>query len=107
MQKVIRDGKVAVLYSPGFGAGWYSWHLVLELVFHPEIVSLVEQNKRDDITEELICGLLNIPIEEAPYICGARDLTIKWLDEGTDFVIKEYDGSESILTQEDTLWLTA
>ena len=25
MQKVIRDGKVAVLYSPGYGAGWYTW----------------------------------------------------------------------------------
>ena len=26
MEKVIRDGKVAVLYSPGYGAGWsYSW----------------------------------------------------------------------------------
>ena len=22
MEKVIRDGNVAVLYSPGFGAGW-------------------------------------------------------------------------------------
>ena len=22
MEKVIRDGKVAVLYSPGYGAGW-------------------------------------------------------------------------------------
>jgi hypothetical protein len=26
MEKVIRDGKVAVLYSPGYGAGWYSWN---------------------------------------------------------------------------------
>ena len=25
MDKVIRDGKVAVLYSPGFGAGWSTW----------------------------------------------------------------------------------
>ena len=24
--KVIRDGKVAVLYSPGFGAGWSTWN---------------------------------------------------------------------------------
>ena len=33
MNKVIRDGKVAVLYSPGYGAGWYSWNWN-----HPECV---------------------------------------------------------------------
>jgi len=26
MTKYIRDGKVAVLYSPGFGAGWSTWN---------------------------------------------------------------------------------
>lgn len=26
MDKVIKDGKVAVLYSPGFGAGWFTWN---------------------------------------------------------------------------------
>lgn len=26
MKKLIRDGKVAVLVSPGFGAGWSTWN---------------------------------------------------------------------------------
>lgn len=26
MDKVIRDGMVAVIYSPGYGAGWSSWN---------------------------------------------------------------------------------
>ncbi len=26
IQKLSQDGKVAVLYSPGFGAGWYTWN---------------------------------------------------------------------------------
>lgn len=25
MDKIERDGKVAVLYSPGYGAGWSTW----------------------------------------------------------------------------------
>lgn len=25
--KVIEDGKVAVLISPNYGAGWYSWNI--------------------------------------------------------------------------------
>lgn len=43
LQKVIRDSKVAVLYSPGFGAGWYSWNTKHpQLLFHPKLVEMVE-----------------------------------------------------------------
>lgn len=70
MNKLIRDGKVAVLYSPGFGAGWYSWHNEQKLVFDKDIV-------------EAVLG-------------GARDLQVAWIDEGDQFEINEYDGSESI-----------
>lgn len=41
MEKVINNGEVAVLYSPGYGAGWYTWGAPLELVFHPKIVEMV------------------------------------------------------------------
>ena len=41
----------------------------------------------------------NLGINNA-YCGGAGDLQIKWLDEGTAFIINEYDGSESIETLE-------
>lgn len=59
MQKVIRNGKVAVLYSPDYGAGWYTWHNKEELVFHPVLVELVEADKQEEITEELCQKLLD------------------------------------------------
>lgn len=96
LEKVIRDGMVAVLYSPGFGAGWYTWHHHLALVFHPRIVELVETDKRDEITEELLNEILGL--KESNYVCafGAGKLKIEWIKEGTHFHIDEYDGSESI-----------
>ena len=96
MEKVIRNGQVAVLYSPGFGAGWYSWNEKKELLFHPKLVEMVENNKQKEITEEFCKDLLNTD----DYICvlGAGNLQIEWLDEGTVFEIDEYDGSESIRT---------
>ena len=96
MEKVIRNGQVAVLYSPGFGAGWYSWNEKKELLFHPKLVEMVENNKQKEITEEFCKDLLKTD----DYICvlGAKDLQIEWLDEGTVFEINEYDGSESIRT---------
>ena len=99
MEKVIRNGKVAVLVSGGFGAGWYSWNSShKELLFHPKLVALVEAGKQSEINEEWLekeLGLSNI------YCGGTRDLDIHWLDEGTAFEIEEYDGSESLRTLDD------
>ena len=60
MNKVVENGQVAVLYSPGFGAGWYTWNEArfedesdaLELVFDPTIVSLVRQRRSEEHTSE-------------------------------------------------------
>lgn len=104
MEKVIRNNKVAVLVSPGYGAGWYTWHDKKELLFHPEIVRLVEEGRRKEITEELCQKLLNT--EDSIYTGGARDLKIVWLEQGTAFRINEYDGSESLETMDD-LTITA
>lgn len=47
MEKLVRDGKVAILYSKGYGAGWYSWHGIKELIFHPKLIEMVELGNRD------------------------------------------------------------
>jgi hypothetical protein len=48
MEKVIRDGLVAVLYAPGFGAGWFSWHDIEDLVYDPVVVDMVEREEDPD-----------------------------------------------------------
>ncbi len=104
MKKVIRDGKVAILYSPRFGAGWYSWNTSYpECIFLPEIVEMVEKGEQSKIDEDLMYSLLGKDDREDFYFyCGgAEDLRIYWLEEGTHFDIHEYDGSESIQTFDD------
>lgn len=99
MEKVIRDGKVAVLVSPGFGSGWYTWNDdYLQLLFHPKLVEMVEQGKADQIDEEWVKENLGI---ENVYCGGAYRLEIHWLPVGTAFTIDEYDGFESLLTAAD------
>lgn len=48
MEKVIKDGKVAVCFSPHYGAGWSTWadekHRET-LLFHPAIVNMVLNKK--------------------------------------------------------------
>jgi hypothetical protein len=95
MEKVIRNGKVAILYSPAYGAGWYTWNEDHpECIFHPKIVEMVESNKRDEITDSFMEELLNT---DYFYAGGACDLEIEWIAEGTSFYINEYDGFETIL----------
>jgi hypothetical protein len=104
MNKLIKDNKVAVLYSPGFGAGWYTWnYLNPEILFDPFIVKMVE-DKTDSKTIELYCE------EKYPngYFGGAEDLEIAWVEVNRDFRIEEFDGNESIMFRDnDDEWIKA
>lgn len=100
MDKVIRDGKVAILYSPGYGAGWFSWHGIEALLYDPMIVIMVE-NKEPAYKIE---NYIHEKYGDEPYTGGADSLKIAWLDEGIRFKIREYDGSESIETEASIDW---
>lgn len=101
VDKVIRDGKVAVLYSPGYGAGWWTWgdKNNENMLFDPVLVGLVEKSESDQITYEEFFDLAEKHSKKAypeQYTGGLDDLTIHWIPEGTMFRITEYDGAESV-----------
>lgn len=103
MDRVVRDGLVAVLVSPGYGAGWYSWHEVEALLFDPAVVQLVESHA-DSSEIESYC------IQEyggGPYYGGARDLVVQWVPVGARFRIHEYDGDESLVLESEEQWVVA
>ena len=99
MNRLIRDGRVAVLVSPGHGAGWSSWNSEHEeILFDPALVELVEQEKWDELQAFVTLKYPDI------YAGGLRDLQIEWVPEGTEFVINEYDGSETLEVKDDIVW---
>lgn len=103
MQKVIRDGKVAILISPSFGSGWHTWNTEYGevLLFHPTLVRIVEAGYAHTITSEFMEKELGL----ADVNChGAKDLTIVWLPVGTPFVIDDFDGSEFIVTPKNLIY---
>ena len=101
MDKVIRDGQVAVIVSPGPGAGWYSWHGIEELLFDPSVVAWIESDEYDKIKHYIT---LKYPDE---YFGDIEKLSIRWLTEGTAFKIDEYDGSESVSVRDQEEWIVA
>ena len=101
MKKIIRDGKVGVLVSPGFGAGFSTWGAPIEAIFNPTLIELVEQQKVQesiDFVEKTWEGV---------YSGGVQDLRVAWIEEGTRFIIEEYDGAESLLFEEHIDWVQA
>ena len=101
MNKVIKDGKVAVLISYGYGAGFHSWGAPLEAIFDPKLVELVESEDFDGANEYVR------NIYPGVYTGGVGALVVVWVDEGEDFIINEYDGSEGIQLKNKTEWITA
>ena len=98
-EKLIQDGNVAVLYSPGYGAGWSSW------AHEPEIAEfllfdrrLVEAAKAE-ATQEEVSEFLQTIFGPDQYIHtgGWEKIKTAWVPVGAKFRISEYDGSESIV----------
>jgi len=93
MEKLERGGKVAVLVSPGFGAGWSSWADDDQrdaLLMDKELCTLVDAGNID--------GAVTLAKSMFPhfYEGGREGLEVKWLDKGTVFEVEEYDDSERL-----------
>ena len=100
--RVIRNGHVAVLISPGFGAGWSTWNtdVAEQCLFDPAVVDWVENGKQ---------GLPPLDHYNDDYFSsgGASDLIVMWVKAGSRFIVNEYDGSESLTLEEDIPFFTA
>jgi hypothetical protein len=99
-QKFLReDGHIAVLYAPGFGAGWWTWNTeYLGLLFDADIVQAVLDKDFDRIP-----WLVNNRYPGA-YLGGMEDLEVGWVPSGGKFEIREYDGSESLRLADEIPW---
>lgn len=102
MNKLVRDGKVAVLIAPSFGSGWYTWNYSTpEILFDPGIVSLIEEEKWNEMKTYVALKYPQI------YSGAVDDLQVEWVPEGALFKVNEYDGSESLELKESDDWIVA
>ena len=107
LEKVIKDGKVAVLFSPGFGSGWWTWNQDHDqLIYDPAVVEWVLAGKPLALREAIELMLK----EKYKYVyigSNLSNLEIKWLPLGTPFKITEYDGNESLAFDKEEDWHVA
>ena len=101
MEKVIKDGMVAVLVAPGFGAGFSTWGAPIEAIFNPTLIELVQQEKVQEAIDFVEKNWEDV------YTGGVQDLVVNWVPEGSEFIIEEYDGSETLMLKTDYNWIKA
>lgn len=100
MEKYIKDGKVGVLYSPGYGAGWSTWAHDEKnkeaMVFCKELCEAIDKGL--SLQQISVVAHQYFPNE---YTGGLEDIKLVFMEPGTRFRIDEYDGSESIITKDE------
>ena len=91
-EKLIRDGKVAVLVHADYGAGWSSgsFEKAEEMLFDKDIAQAV-LDKDFELVE-------SIATQKYPDECllGFDRIKVVWIPVGEEFRIVEYDGYESV-----------
>ena len=116
-EKYIQDGKVAILVSRGFGAGWSTWE-GKELAYDKRVVEFWLSHKDDEEYLRQLDAYEKNEIKRNAsklfkswgyndvYFGGFADIELVWIPVGTPFVITEYDGAESIETISSIKWTT-
>jgi hypothetical protein len=90
-EKLVRDGKVAVLLTGDYGAGWSTWNRNHPgLLFDQDIVLRILENNRP--------AALKIAEEKYPggYFSAVNTIEVAWIPQGQQFFVHEYDGAESL-----------
>lgn len=96
---------MAVLISPGYGAGWSTWNPQYpDMMFDPQIADLVINHDGSDLMARVrVMAELKYP--DACLSCDR--LMVWWVSPGERFMIKEYDGDETLILEKDMAWTTA
>ncbi len=97
-EKYTKDGKTAVLYSPGFGSGWSTWnrepiasHMAMDRLV-VEAFLTGDSSQIEKVVNEIAAKY------GCEYVCllSSNELEICWVDSGEVFIIDEYDGFERV-----------
>ncbi len=105
-EKYIRNGKVGVIYSPGFGGGWNNGYVSKEeaagRLMDKDLVELVLAGKAAEAAE------LSEERYNEPLSWRDKDvLKVQWVPVGSRFVIRENDGNEHVEIFNEGSWHVA
>ena len=87
VEKLIRNGEVAVIVSPEYGAGWSSWN---------KEVNPMDKRYVELILQGNILEAKELAKKEGFYNGGLDNAIIVWVPEGWLFYITDTEGAEEL-----------
>ena len=94
-----KDGKIGVLVSPGFGAGWSTWNCP-QLAYDKRVIEYWMGQKGIDLYNDEMMEKVESQFSAwgygNTYFGGYNRLKLKWVAKGEPFQISEYDGFEEL-----------
>ena len=109
VEKLIRDGRVAVVYSPGWGSAWSTNEqgAVRDMLMYDKDIVLAVLEGDVGKAKEIAIAKYEEITGEAEFYAGHGDLEVEWVKIGERFRISSFDGSEAVMTVEDYVWMVA
>jgi hypothetical protein len=92
---------IGIIYSPGYGAGWSTWGDAGQAL-DQELAIAIDNSEPYENVEAI--AKRNWP---NAYLGGLADCQVEWVEKGTQFIVEEYDGSESLTFQNSDYWQSA
>ena len=108
----VKRGKIGILVSPGYGAGWSTWNQK-ELAYDKRVVDYwlahkddedfmanVDSFSENDDKEEVAAFFESLGYHSV-YLGGFNQIVMRYVKPGVKWKISEYDGWESLETEND------
>jgi hypothetical protein len=95
IERYVRDdGKVAFIYSPGYGAGWSTWADNKEfMLFDKRLVELILAGDIEAVKKKVA------EIHPDEHIGEAVQLKVEWVEKGFRVIIDQHGGFETFSLQ--------
>lgn len=104
MDKVVKNGKVAIIHSTELGAYWYSVHRNKELIFDPNIVAILEDDTLEPIQQaDQIDEYLEEKYGDGWY-GDTLNIEVGYIPQGTLFT---FDSNDNLILMSELEWLEA
>jgi hypothetical protein len=89
-------GEVAVILNRDYGVGWSTaadYSIREEVLFCPFIAKLLTEFNRTWLQQTVEYCRDTWP----DFYCSPESLEVYWVDRGREFIVREYDGYESLM----------
>lgn len=106
-------GEIAVIYSSKYGSGWSTYGMFTgnrvlfeKMLFNPQLAIAIISKQPEQIKKAIVEQFPELTLYGGTWLFYYQ-FSIRWIEKGLRFVISEYNGLETITTEDEIDFITA